>query len=260
MRARTLFNESDDSKLPNRPRIRLEFRVVRQLRTGVLAVSACVLSLAVAAHAAEKEPAVFRVTLAGTLTKQWTYTDVDNSGECVRMTRGAGKTTIRLSMKRPVRVRAAAVGATRVRFSGSLVRIAGSVVRTASRTVTEQGDLPCQRHTISEGRCNRRKVFFAGASSSLRNPRKGVLQLGPLRRFKAARSPQCPPEPADIVAVRTDLPIATGPLDVKDVFGRDIPRFFVSGDTTQETTLTGDLEGKVVERVRWTLVFTRLER
>ena len=122
------------------------------------------------------------------------------------------------------------------------------------------GDLPCERRTVSNERCSRRKQAFRGASSSLRNPRKGILQLASTRGLRLARAAQCPAEPPDIVSIRTDLPLATGPLDVKDVFGRDIPRFFVSGDSTQETTLTGDLEGKVVERARWTLVFTRLKR
>jgi len=232
-----------------------------QLRLGVLAVLAFVLGLAGgAAHAAQQKQAVYRVTLTGTLTKQWTYTQVDNVNDCVQVTRGSGSTTTKLSMKRPVRIRATAVGATRVRFVGSLAKIAGSVVRSGSKTVTVNGDLPCERRTVSEGRCSRRKASFGGASSSLRNTRKGILQLAPLRSARPARSPECPTEPPGIVAIRTDLPIARGPLDVKDVFGSDIPRFFVSGDTTQETTLTGNLEGKVVERVRWTVVFTRLRR
>ena len=231
------------------------------LRVGVLALSACVVALAgAAANAAPQKQAVFRVTLTGTLTKQWTYTDVDDAGDCVRADRGSGSTTTKLSMRQPVRVRASSVGATRVRFSGTLSRIAGSVVRSGSRTVTMTGDLPCERRTVSSERCSRRKQTFRGASSSLRNPRKGILQLASTRGMRLARTAQCPAVPADIASIRTDLPLATGPLDVKDVFARDIPRFFVSGDTTQETAVTGDLEGKVVERVRWTLVFTRLNR
>ena len=231
------------------------------LRLGVLALSACVVALAgAAASAAPQKQALFRVTLTGTLTKQWTYTDVDDAGECVRVDRGSGSTTTKLSMRQPVRVRATGVGATRVRFSGLLSRIAGSVLRSGSRTVTMTGDLPCERRTVSDARCSRRKQTFRGASSSLRNPRKRILQLAATRGLRLARAAACPAEPADIASIRTDLPLATGPLDVKDVFARDIPRFFVSGDTTQDSTLTGDLEGKVIERVRWTVVFTRVKR
>lgn len=237
----------------------LQFRLVGQLRLGVLALSACV-ALVGAAHAAQQKQAVFRVTFTGTLTKEWTYTDVDNVADCVQIARGSGSTTTRLSMRRPVRIRASAAGATRVRFSGSLTKIAGTVVRSGSRTVMTSGDLPCERRTVSEGRCSKRKASFRGASSAPRNPRRGILKLAPLRGARPARSPECPPEPRDVAVIRADLPLANGPLDVRDVFNRDIPRFFVSGNTTQETTLSGDLEGKVVERVRWTLVLTRVQR
>ncbi len=68
----------------------------------------------------------------------------------------------------------------------------------------------------------------------------------------------CPEEPADIRSLRTDLGLADSPLSVADAFDRNVPRFFISGDTVQETTIEGEYEGKVVERVRWTLTFTRL--
>jgi hypothetical protein len=59
-------------------------------------------------------------------------------------------------------------------------------------------------------------------------------------------------------SIRTDLPLAAGPLDAADFSNRDIPNFFVTGDSQQETRITGDLEGTVVERVRWRVTFTRI--
>jgi hypothetical protein len=67
----------------------------------------------------------------------------------------------------------------------------------------------------------------------------------------------CGNEPADVRTIRTDLSLAEGPLAAADVFARNVPRFFVSGNTEQVTTLDGELEGTVTERVRWTLTFTR---
>jgi hypothetical protein len=58
--------------------------------------------------------------------------------------------------------------------------------------------------------------------------------------------------------VRTDLPLATGPLDSADLFDRNVGRWFVTGDTEQVTTIEGAVDGRVTERVRWTLNFTRL--
>jgi hypothetical protein len=63
-----------------------------------------------------------------------------------------------------------------------------------------------------------------------------------------------------IRSIRADLPLATGPLDAGDVFDRNVPRWFVTGDTEQVTTIEGDVDGTVTERVRWRLNFTRLPR
>ena len=68
----------------------------------------------------------------------------------------------------------------------------------------------------------------------------------------------CPEEPVDIRILRTDLDIAEAPLDAADVFDRDVTRFFISGNTTQQTTVSGTYEGVATERVRWTLMFTRV--
>ena len=231
-----------------------------ELRFGVLGLLACLLALAGgAAHAAPRKQAVFRVTLSATLTKTWTYTHSEEAENCVRTTRGSGTTITKLSVRRPARIRAIAAGATRIRFSGAISTIAGSIVRSGSKTVVTRGDPPCERRTVSDGRCTGQREVFSGGATSLRNPRKRILQPAPTRGVRAARPPRCPAEPADIQAIRTDLPLATGPLDRADVFARDVPRFFVSGDTTQETALSGDLQGRVVERVHWTVLFTRLK-
>ena len=231
-----------------------------KLRLGVLGLLVCLLALAAgAAHAAPRKQAFFRVTLSATLTKTWTYTHSEEVENCVRTTRGSGTTTSKLSLRRPARIRAIAVGATRVRFLGAISTIAGAIVRSGSKTIVTGGDPPCERRIVSDGHCTRQRRSFSGGATSLRNPRKSILQLAPTRGVRGARPSRCPAEPGDIKAIRTDLPLASGPIDRADVFGRDVPRFFVSGDTTQETTLTGELEGRVVERVRWTVLFTRLK-
>jgi hypothetical protein len=148
----------------------------------------------------------------------------------------------------------------RVRFSDATVSgIGGTATRSGTMTVTAGGDPPCERRTQTV-RCGRQRKTFSRGSSSLRSPRKGFLRLASLRGASAARSfaGRCLEEPNDIRAIRTDLPLATGPLDARDVFGRDVSRFFVTGNSEQVTTLDGDVVGRVTERVRWTVVFTRL--
>ena len=68
----------------------------------------------------------------------------------------------------------------------------------------------------------------------------------------------CPAEPAEVRALCTDLHLTGAPISTADVFSRQVPRFFISGNTTQETTIEGEYDGKVREHVRWTLTFTRV--
>lgn len=230
------------------------------LRLGSLAVCACLLVLAGGtAHAAKPRQAEFRATLTATLTKQWTYTETAEDGNCVRSTRGTGRWQATVRAARPARIRVKALSSGRLRFSGTLAALGGSALRSGSSTTTESGDPPCERATRT-ARCSPQRRRVAGASSTLRNPRRGVAQLGSLRGFAGARSfpSQCGAEPEDIRAIRTDLPLADGPIDASDVFDRKVSRFYITGDTEQVSTIEGELEGRVTEHVRWTVVFARL--
>jgi hypothetical protein len=234
----------------------------RMLRLGSLAVLVCLLVLAGGtAHAAKPRQAVFHATLTATLTKQWTFTDTGEDGNCVRTTRGSGRWQATLKAARSARIRVTALSGGRLRFAGTLALIGGTAVGSGSSTTIESGEAPCER-TSRTARCSPQRRRIARASSMLRNPRRGIAQLGSLRGIAGARTSQsaCGAEPADIRAIRTDLPLATAPVDASDVFDRNVPRFYISGDTEQVTTLEGELEGRVTERVRWTVVFTRLQR
>lgn len=216
-----------------------------------------------AANAAKPRQAVFKVTLTGALTKTWTFTRIETSEpDCTRTIRGVGRWEARLSTRSAGRVRAIAAGAGKVRFSGATLRtLTGAAARSGSMTITATGLPPCERFSRSR-RCAPERRTFRGGSTALTSPRKGVLKLTRLRGADAIRSfpSTCLEEPSEIRAIRTDLPLASGPLDAADVFGRDVPRWFISGDTEQVTSLEGDVDGRVTERVRWTLNFTRLSR
>jgi len=236
-------------------------RGVRQLRLGVFAFFACILSSAGgAAYAAKPREAVFDVTLTATLTKSWTFTRVETEAGCTRTTRGSGRWQAKITTRRAGRVRAVAAGGGRVRFSGAALRaLAGTASQTGSVRTTGTGDSPsCERATRTV-RCARERRSFRGGSTSLTSPRRSVVRLGRLRGARGIRSfsSACLEEPADIRNIRTDLPLAPGPLDATDVFARDVARWFISGDSEQVTTLEGEVEGRVTERVRWTLNFRR---
>jgi hypothetical protein len=231
----------------------------RMLRPGSLALLACLLVAAgTAAHAATPKHAAFKVTLTATLTKDWTATQVDDETDCTRTTRRVGHWLAKLATRTAGRIRAVDAGRGRVRFSGTVRAIAGFATQFGSVTTLSGGPPPCDRRSRSV-RCGSERRSFRGGSTVVRNPRRGILQLMGVRgaepiRFRSA----CLDEPTDIRAIRTDLPLATGPLDASDVFAQNVLRFFITGDTEQVTTLEGEVDGRVTERVRWKLTFTRL--
>lgn len=222
---------------------------------------ACVLLLGWgAAGAATPQRAEFRVTLTGTLTKDWTVQRT-GEGDCPDVTTHAGRWRLTLGTRAPSKL--AIVGPSRrggpLRISrGVIGAIAGRATQTGSRTVALRGPR-CLRST-ERTTCTGQQRSLRGASVRLRSPAAGKARFDRLQRASAVRSfrADCPEEPSDIRAMRTDLNLADAPLDASDVFARDVPRFFISGNTEVVTTLEGDYDGRVVERVRWTLTFTRV--
>jgi hypothetical protein len=222
---------------------------------------ACLLvSASGGALAAQDAGARFRVTLTANLTKTWNVTSSEGEPGCVRTTKSSGRWQARLAAKSVSRVRVVSAGRGRVRFAGGTIKaLAGTASQSGTNAVIGQGAPPCDRQTRTV-RCNTQRRSFRRASTVLRNPRRGVLALARMKGADAVRtfSPQCPAEPPEVRSIRTDLPLATGPLDAPDFFRDDTPKFFVTGDSQQESTITGDLEGTVIERVRWRVTFTRI--
>ena len=106
-----------------------------------------------------------------------------------------------------------------------------------------------------------RRAGFRKAWTRITSPRARVARFAGLHGAGAARSlgRTCPEEPEQIRSLRTDLDLADAPLDASDVFARGVTRFFIAGNSAQVTTVDGaDYDGKVTERVRWTLTFTRI--
>ena len=227
---------------------------------GVLVLLVCVVSLAWGAvGAATPDRASFTVKLTGTLTKDWTVRRTVE-GECTEVTTHAGQWRMSLGTRRQSRLVFTFRGrGRRLGISRSLVRaIAGTATQGGSALLTTGG--PACVASIRKVRCALRRAGFQGATVRLTTPRAGRARFTMLRGVSAARTfPRaCPEEPADIRALRTDLRLADAPLSAADVFGRNVPRFFIRGNTSQVTTIEGDYDGKVTERVRWTLTFTRV--
>jgi hypothetical protein len=230
-------------------------------RLGVSIVLSSVLVLAWgAAGAATSQRALFRVTLTGTLTKDWTVKRTVE-GKCDEITTTTGRWRMTLATRHATGV--VVFGPSRtgrpLRFSPGVVRaIAGTATQGGSREVVTQG--PACERSVLHADCVRKRVRFRNASARFWSPRRRTLRFGRLSGASAARSFRgtCPEQPPEIRSIRTELTLADAPISAADAFDRNVPRFFSRGNSTQETTLEGVYDGKVVERVRWTLTFTRL--
>jgi hypothetical protein len=227
---------------------------------GVLSLLVCVVFLGWGATgAATPQRAAFKVKLTGTLTKDWTVSRTVQD-DCTKVTTHTGQWRMALATRRQSRIAFTSRGRGRpLGVSPSLLRaVAGSASRRGSLLITLRG--PGCTGSVRRVRCPVRQVGFRGATARLTMPRAGLARFAPLAGVSAARSlsGSCPEEPPDVRALHTDLRLADAPLSAADVFSRRVPRFFISGNTTQETTIEGEYDGKVTEHVRWTLTFTRV--
>ncbi len=231
-------------------------------RFGVLSVLSVLLLAWGAAGAATPQRAAFRVTLTGTLTKDWTVTRTV-AAECDEVTTNEGHWKLTLASRRPTRIVTIGPSA-----PGHPLRISPDVVRSIDGRASQTGSIrvdtrgPRCVRSVRRSNCAGQARSFRGATVRLTTPARGTARFARLQGASAARSFRgtCPEEPADIRSIRTDLSLADAPLAAADTFDRNVPRFFISGNTTQETTIEGEYDGKVIERVRWTLTFTRLKR
>ena len=232
-------------------------------RLGVWIVVACVLLVAWGtAGAATPQRAAFRVTLTATLTKDWTATRTVST-ECDEVTTNAGQWKLTLATRSPSRL--VILGAS---ARGRPLRISPEGVRSIAGTATQAGSIRLETsgphciRSVKRTDCARQRRSFRGATARLTSPARGTARFARMQGASAAYSfrGSCPAEPADISAIRTDLRVADAPLSAADAFDRDVPRFFISGNIEQVTTIEGEYDGRVVERVRWKLTFTRLAR
>jgi hypothetical protein len=228
-------------------------------RLGVYIVLSSVLVLAWgAAGAATAQRAAFRVTLTGTLTKDWTINRTVE-GDCEEITKTTGHWRMALATRRATRV--VVLGPSRagqpLRFAPGVIRaIAGRATQGGSREVVRRG--PACESTALHADCVKRRASFRNASARFWSPRRARVRFGRLSGAARSFGGTCPEQPADVRSIRTELTLADAPISAADVFDRGVSRFYIGGNTTQETTLEGEWDGKVVERVRWTLTFARL--
>lgn len=226
-------------------------------RIGALATVTCMVALALAAGIdarSSAQRATFRVTLTAQITKRWNYITSHQEGDCTVSTRVEGNRTITLRSARPTIVRATST-AGRLRFIPAVVRwVTAGASQGGAVTRTERG-LGCTPVTRTD--CVRARRTLANQTLSFFRSRRNEISFRRTRDFAAGIS-SCPPEAAEVRAEQTGIHEAQGELSERDLFRRGIRFQRASGVFEETTDLEGELEGRIVEKVSWSLTFRRV--
>ena len=212
----------------------------------------CALLSATTVDARAEARATFRVTLTAKLTKSWNYVLTRDVGECTTVTYVLGTRTITLRSLRPTSVTATGSPG-RARFVPAVVgAIRSQATQSGSVTVTRPGcggpsrdDCAVGRRTLS----NQAVQFY--------RTRPGELSFRRTRDFGAGLSTTCPSQHPLVLVEQPALREAEGDINERQLFDADIRSQMVTGSFEEETDLEGNPDGKVVERVTWTLRFVR---
>lgn len=219
------------------------------------------LSFAAGNGTSSSAKATFRVALTGTTTMSWRYRRESNAGDCTRTRTGTATRTLRVRSLRPSTV--TVLGAPgRVRYAGTTVRhLAGTVRQRGSGRVASSGPPPCET-SVEVLDCAGVERSFRNASVRFVSPRRGALSLRRIRGGVGDRQVRsnCPGEPRAVKVRTPGIELAPGRISEQALFDPTAAVSFASGSYEETTTFTGPEEGRVVERVGWTLTFTRVYR
>jgi hypothetical protein len=217
-------------------------------------VLACVLAgIAATAHAATQPTRVsFNVTLQATVTKEWNALRQATEAGCPVSKRTIGRRKITLRSTRPTTV-VVMFREGSVSYSPSAIRfVALETTRTGDQTTRVQA--PCPARTVTN-RCARAREQVGGGT--FRFFRSGRDEIS----FHSTRLPElrsaCPRESAAVRAIRPSLQDAQGEISEATLQDARYPAQTAGGTAEITSDLEGAETGRVVERVNWSLTFTR---
>jgi len=226
-------------------------------RIWVLITFACASALACAQTVeagSDASPARFKVTLTAQVTKSWDYVTTRAEGECTVTTHVVGSRVVTLRSSRPTIVSATS-SAGRVRFSPAVVRsVTARGTQGGSVTTTERG-LGCGRRTHSV--CAKPRRTLANQTLAFFRSGRNEISFRRTRDFASGFSTTCPPEDLAVRVERPGLHQAQGELSEEDLFNRGVRFQTATGSSEETSELSGDPDGKVIARARWSLTFRR---
>ena len=216
----------------------------------VIVVASLIAILAGAVAEAQPNRAMYAVTLRATITKDWNTVSESTEDNCRVVRRAIGHRTVTLRSARPTRI-VVNLGSRGASFSPSAVRFITVRVTQSGENKTRR-DPPCPSGTELEKCRPAKRTLRGGSFHFLRSGRNEIS-------FRTARLPGaaslCPTEPASVRAIRPELRDAEGKISEVELARGASQTGFASAAVTTE--LESGETGSVVERVSWSLSFTR---
>jgi hypothetical protein len=217
-----------------------------------LGAALCLLAAlgASARDAAEAKRAVLKVSIRATVTKSWNTVTHTTLEGCDVSIHSIGVRKVVLRSKRPTRVVVTAGGG-RASYAPAAVRFV-SAEATGSGQQTTKVEAPCQPRTEHVDCARARKVTSGATYRFVRRKRNEIA-------FRAARLPEvpgsCPSQSAAVRGIRPGLDEAEGALAEAELTNPRVPAQTALARADVDSDLDGDDEGRVTERVRWSLTF-----
>jgi hypothetical protein len=202
------------------------------------------------ADGARPARATFDVTLRATVTKDWDTVTESTEESCTVFRRSIGRTAVTLRSARPTRI-VVTLRSGRASFSPAAVRFVVVRLTQTGENRTRRA-APCRKGTERE-HCRPAKQKVSGGMFRFFRSARNEISFHYARLPAAGTS--CPHESAAVRAIRPGLRGAEGEIAEVALAGGRSQTALASSELTTE--LEGAETGRVVERISWSLKFSR---
>lgn len=205
-----------------------------------------------AAHAsAAPAPTLFRLTIVGTAHQEWSVTAAPIvTGECRRTETSEGIRSATFRTRAPVTVRIAAGRLLPVVVRGIQGKVTLAGANTTKETCGEAG-------TSKIADCAQTMRAFTRATVHATSSRPGIVTLKGIANVRLATA-DCPIEPADVVSRPLGPPLNLVRLPKETLTGQKLASIKLSATRSRHKVYGSPQQGRLVERVEWTLKLVRV--
>jgi hypothetical protein len=205
-----------------------------------------------AAHAsAAPAPALFRLTIVGFAHQEWSVTAAPIvTGECRRTETSEGIRSATFRTRVPVTVRIAGGRLLPVVVRGIQGKVTLAGANTTKETCGEAG-------TSKIADCAQTMRAFTRATVHATSSRPGVVTFKGVANVRLATA-DCPVEPADVVRRPLGPPLNLVRLPKETLTGEKLASIKLSATRGRRKVYGSPQQGRLVERVEWTLKLVRV--